>query len=160
ESSTPDHVHVVVAIDKASITGPSPTFVSYVSLAPVHDLSFLIPAEMHGARPGMPEYLVQDAAALDAVSDHVNVLTMTNYLTDSPTYVFTAIPVKPSAELVLFADQPTAPGMILTNGPQFTQADWRNGKIATAHTVFEPDDNFATCRVRWYQFDTTGGTPT
>jgi hypothetical protein len=50
--------------------------------------------------------------------------------------------------------------MVLTNGTQFTQADWRNGKIAAAHSVFEPDDNFATSRVRWYQFDTTGPTPT
>ena len=52
DESTPDHDHVVIAIDKASILGPSPTFVSYVSLPPVHDLSFFIPAEMHGAQPG------------------------------------------------------------------------------------------------------------
>ena len=50
--------------------------------------------------------------------------------------------------------------MVLTNGTQFTQADWRNGKLATAHSLSEPDDNFATSRVRWYQFDATGGTPT
>jgi sugar lactone lactonase YvrE len=160
QSSTPDHAPVVIAIDKASILGPSPSFVSYVSTPPVHDLSFFIPAEMHGARIGMPEYFVQDTNPLDAVSDHVDVLNMTNYLSNSPTYVFTAIPVKPYAERIVSADQPTAPGMVLTNGTQFTQADWRNGKIATAHSVFEPDDNFATSRVRWYQFDTTGGTPT
>jgi hypothetical protein len=150
----------VITIDKASILGPSPTFVSYVSAPPVHDLSFFIPAEMHGAQPGMPEYFVQDAGAIDTVSDHINVVTMTSFLSDSPTYLFTDIPVKPYSERVVFADQPTGPGMILTNGTQFTQADWRNGKIATAHSVFEPDDNFATSRVRWYQFDTTGPTPT
>jgi hypothetical protein len=160
ESTTPDHVHVVIAIDKASILGPSPNFISYVSLAPVHDLSFFIPAEMHGAQPGMPEYFVQDGGSLDAVSEHVNVVTMTDFLSNSPTYVVTEIPVNPYAELTTGADQPTAPGMVMTNGTQFTQADWRNGKLATAHTVFEPDDNFATSRVRWYQFDTTGPTPT
>jgi streptogramin lyase len=156
----PEPTIKVITIDKASILGPSPTFVSYVSTPPVRDLSFFIPAEMHGARTGMPEYFVQDSNPFDAVSDHVDVVTMTNFLSDSPTYVFTDIPVKPYAELVLFADQPTAPGMVLTNGTQFTQADWRNGKIATAHSVFEPDDNFTTSRVRWYQIDTTGGTPT
>ena len=151
QSSTPDHSHVVIAIDKASILGPSPTFVSYVSLPPVHDLSFFIPAEMHGARTGMPEYFVQDAGSLDAVSDHVDIVTMTNFLSNSPTYNFTDIPVNPYAELTTSADQPTAPGMVMTNGTQFTQADWRNGKLATAHSVFEPDDNYATSRVRWYQ---------
>src|SRR5262249_53544087 len=88
------------------------------------------------------------------------VVTMTNFLSNSPTYVFTEIPVKPYAERISLADQPTAPGMVLTNGTQFTQADWRDGKLATAHSVFEPDDNYATSRVRWYQFDTTGGPPT
>jgi hypothetical protein len=151
---------VVITIDKASILGPSPTFVSYVSSAPIHDLAWVIPAEMHGAKPGMPEYFVQDADPFDAVSDHVNVVAMTNFLSNSPTYVFTDIPVKPYAELPKLVDQPTAPGTVMTNGTQFTQADWRNGKLVTAHTVFEPDDNFATSRVRWYQFDTTAGTPT
>jgi hypothetical protein len=108
----------------------------------------------------MPEYFVQDANPFDAVSDHVDLVTMTNFLSNAPTYVVTDIPVKAYAELALSADQPTAPGMVLTNGTQFTQADWRNGKIATAHSVFESDDNFATSRVRWYQFDTTGPTPT
>jgi hypothetical protein len=123
-------------------------------------LSFFIPAEMHGAQPGMPEYFVQDGGSLDAISDHVNVVTMTDFLSNSPTYVVTEIQVNPYPELTTGADQPTAPGMVMTNGTQFTQADWRNGKLATAHTVFEPDDNFATSRVRWYQFDTTGPTPT
>jgi hypothetical protein len=108
----------------------------------------------------MPEYFVQDGGSLDAVSDHVNVVTMTDFLSDSPTYVVTEIPVNPYSELTTGADQPTAPGMVMTNGTQFTQADWRNGKIATAHTVFEPDDEFATSRVRWFHFDTTGPTPT
>jgi sugar lactone lactonase YvrE len=160
DESTPDHAHVVIAIDKASILGLSPTFVSYVSLPPVHSFSFFIPAEMHGARTGMPEYFVQDAGSFDAVSDHVDIVTMTDFLSNSPTYVFADIPVEPYALEFLPADQPTAPEMVMTNGTQFTQADWRNGKIATAHTVFEADDNFATSRVRWYQFDTTGGTPT
>jgi hypothetical protein len=159
DDSTRDFAPVVIAIDKASLLGPNPTFVNYVSTPPVHDLAFFIPAEMHGAQPGMPEYFVQDAGVIDEMSDHVNVVTMTNFLSDSPTYVFTDVSVKPYSERVAFADQPTAPGMILTNGTQFTQADWRNGKLATAHSVFEPDDNFARSRVRWYQFDTAGGTP-
>jgi hypothetical protein len=160
DDSTPDFAPMVIAIDKASILGPSPTFVSYVSTPPVHEFAFFIPAEMHGARTGMPEYFVQDAGSLDAVSDHVDILTMTNFLSSSPTYVVTEIPVNPYAERSSFADQPTAPEMVLTNGTQFTQADWRNGKIATAHSVFDPDDNFATSRVRWYQLDTAGGMPT
>jgi hypothetical protein len=160
DDSSPDFAPVVITIDKASLLGPSPAFVSYVSTPPVRDLAFFIPAQMHGAPTGMPEYFVQDAGSLDAVSGHVDVVTMTNYLSNSPTYDFTEIPVNPYAELTFSADQPTAPGMVLINGTQFTQADWRNGKLATAHSVFEPDDNFATSRVRWYQFDTTGPTPT
>jgi hypothetical protein len=108
----------------------------------------------------MPEYFVQDTGPFDTVSDRVHVVTMTNYLSKSPTYVLTDVPVKPYAALILLADQPTAPGSVFTNGTQFTQADWRNGKLVTAHSVFEADDDYAKSRVRWYQFDTTGAEPT
>jgi hypothetical protein len=147
---------VVIAIDKSSILGPTPTFVSYVSTPPSHaliHLGFFIPAEMHGAKPGMPEFFVTDAG--NANGHNVRVATMTDFLSNSPKYVLTDISVNPYAQPAT-ADQPTAPGTVFTNGQQFTQADWRNGKLVTAQSVSEPDDNYATSRVRWYQFDTTG----
>src|SRR5262249_40012061 len=124
----------VIAIDKSSILGPNPTFVSYVSTPPIVDFQWIIPSQMHGAQPGMPEYFVQDSGSFDAVSDHVSVVMMTNYLSASPTYVFTVIPVNPY-KLLRAADQPTGPGTVDIGAASFTQADWRNGKLVTADPV-------------------------
>jgi sugar lactone lactonase YvrE len=158
--STGNPNDVVFAIDKSSILGPTPTFVNYVSTPPHNKLlGFFIPAEMHGAQPGMPEYFVTDATHPGEIGQSVRVVTMTDFLSNSPRYVITDIPVNPFASPAT-ADQPTAPGSVVTNGAQFTQADWRNGKLVTAHSVSEADDNYATSRVRWYQFDTTGPNPT
>jgi hypothetical protein len=157
--STPPLSLKVIAIDKSSILGSNPTFVSYVSTPPVVDLQWIIPAQMHGAQPGMPEYFVQDTGSFDAVSNHVSVVTMTNFLSASPTYVFTVIPVNPY-RLLSVADQPTSPGTVDIGAGSFTQADWRNGKLVAADPVREPDDNYTTFRVRWYQFDTARPMPT
>src|SRR5262245_20360746 len=83
---------VVIAIDKSSIPGPTPTFVNYVSPPPHNKLlAFFIPAEMHGAQPGMPEYFVTDATHRGEIGQVVRVVTMTDFLSNSPKYVITDI---------------------------------------------------------------------
>jgi hypothetical protein len=155
--ATPNITPVVLAIDKASILGATPTFVSYVSTPPVDSIGTFAPAQMHGATAGMPEYFVTEAGAGNG--QKVRVVTLTNFLSNSPHYVLTDLAVNPYA-FPPTGDQPTAPGTVQTNDTDFTQADWRNGKLVAADTVSEPDDNYATARVRWYQFGTTGSAPT
>jgi sugar lactone lactonase YvrE len=148
---------VVVAIQKSTILrGAASTFVSYVSTPPGVGFGTFVPAQMHGATPGLPEYFVSEAGYENGHA--ARVATLTNFLSGSPTWVITDIPV--NAYLAPpTADQPGAPGSVVTNDTTFTQADWRLGKITTAQTVGEPDDGGATSRVRWYQFSTLGAAP-
>jgi sugar lactone lactonase YvrE len=116
-----------------------------------------VPAWMHGSKPGDPMYLVEEAGYENGTA--ARVVTMTNILSDNPSFTDTNIPVDPYGPPP-FADQPGFLGSVTTNDTTFTRADWRNGMLVSAQNVGLPSDNFAEAHVRWYEFNTTGSTPT
>jgi hypothetical protein len=142
-----------ISIDKSSVLGGGFTYYEWQ-----RDGSHFraeVPATMHGATPGGPMYLVEEAGYGNGHA--ARVVTMTNVLSSSPTFVDTDIAVNAYG----FPPSAAQPGdFVATNDTTFTKADWRNGMLVSAQSVSEPDDGFSTSRVRWYEFSTTGAVPT
>jgi sugar lactone lactonase YvrE len=116
-----------------------------------------VPAQMHGATAGMPMYLVEEAGYDNGHA--ARVVTLTNELSNNPTFVDTDIPVDPYGAPPP-ANQPGRSGSVATNDTTFSHADWRmingQGMLVSAQNVSVPDDGRSTSRVRWYEFATTG----
>jgi hypothetical protein len=144
----------VVAIDKNALL--SGTFTDFISQrGPIHYRAE-VPAWMHGSRAGDPMYLVEEAGWNNGRA--ARVVTMTNILSNNPTFTDTDIPVEGYDLAPPYVDQPGQSFSVNTGDTTFYQADWRNGKLVAAQTV-SGDDRFGTSQVRWYEFDTTGATP-
>jgi hypothetical protein len=146
----------VVAIDKSTILDQrNSTFTDFLSQRDSSHFRAMVPAQMHGAGAGGPMYFVEEAGYGNGQA--ARVVTMSGVLTASPTFTDNNITV-PTYGFPPSALQPG--GSVNTNDTTFTMADWRNGKLVSTQNVSEPDDGFSTARVRWYEFDTTGATPT
>jgi hypothetical protein len=148
----------VIAVDKAQLFAGN--FVDYLYQRhpgfPDH-FRAEVPAQMHGATPGMPMYLVEEAGYANGHA--ARVVTLSNELSNNPTFTDTDIPVNPYG-FPAPAGQPGAPFSAATNDTTFSHADWRmingHGMLVSAQNVGEPDDGFSTSRVRWYEFSTDG----
>jgi sugar lactone lactonase YvrE len=144
-----------IAIDKNQLFNGN--FVDYLYQRDSSHFRAEVPAQMHGAAPGGPIYLVNEAGFGNGHA--TDVVTLTNELSNNPTFVDTDITVNPYG-FPAPADQPGLSGSVATNDTTFTHLEWRNGLMVTAQSVSEPDDGFSTSRVRWYEFSTTGPVPT
>ena len=121
-----------------------------------HDLSSSLfsvdPADMHGAVTGGPEYYVTEGA----VQNQIAVITETNVLSNTPTDSTTNIGV------TSYVQPPAAPqrpsGTVTTNDSRMMNAVWRNNILVATHTVGTGSPQEA--HARWYQFSTSGSTPT
>ena len=148
-----DHVDTL-SIDKASLTG----FRQVVPGALANHT--LAPATMHGSTPGGPLWLVEGAGGNtngDAIGgDVVQVVRMTNVLSDDPTYTTTPLPVTPYA-VPPRASQPEGLFEIVTNDARVLNAAWDHGRLVASQTV----GTGGLAHARFYEFDTSGGpTPT
>ncbi len=142
----------ITTIEKSSILDANPgTLVAYNS-TPAPNFRAMVPAQMHGATAGLPMYFIQERSYGDGSA--IQVVTMTDYLSNSPTFDYANLLVQPYL-LPPAAQQPG--GSAATNDTTFTQLDWRGGKMTAAHTVGVANDYAA--KVRWYQIDTTLATP-
>jgi streptogramin lyase len=116
-----------------------------------------VPAQMHGATPGMPMYLVEEAGYGNGSA--ARIVTLTNELSNSPVFTDTDIPVDPYG-FPAPAGQPGAPFSAATNDTTFSHADWRmingEGMLVSAQNVGLASDGFSTSKVRWYEFNTSG----
>jgi hypothetical protein len=143
----------VVTIAKASLLDQNSSTITSYSSTPRADFRAMVPAQMHGAGPAGTEYFIQERSYGDGGA--IEVVTMTNYLSTTPTFVYTDLAVQ-AYTFPPLAQQPG--GTSATNDTTFTQLDWRNGKMVAAHTVGLASDPNAS-KVRWYQIDTTGASP-
>jgi streptogramin lyase len=150
----------VIAVDKSQLLQGN--FVDYLYQrnpgAPDH-FRAEVPAQMHGATPGKPMYLVEEAGYGNGSA--ARIVTLTNELSNNPTFSDQDIPVNPYG-VPAPASQPGDPFSVATNDTTFSHADWRiingHGMLVSAQNVSEADDGFSTSRVRWYEF-ATDGTP-
>jgi hypothetical protein len=139
----------IVAVDKAQLFAGN--FVDYKYQRDSSHFRAEVPAQMHGATPGGPMYLVEEAGYGNGHA--ARVVTLTNELSNNPTFLDTDIPVN-AYGFPPPANQPGFPSSVATNDTTFTHADWRNGMLVTAQSVSEPADGNSTARVRWYEFST------
>jgi streptogramin lyase len=145
----------VIAVDKQQLF--SGNFVDYLYQRSSAHFRAEVPAQMHGATAGMPMYLVEEAGFGNGSA--ARVVTLTNELSNSPTFSDQDIPVNPYS-FPNAASQPGDPFSVATNDTTFSHAEWRmingHGMLVSAQNVSEPDDGFSTSRVRWYEFNTDG----
>jgi hypothetical protein len=136
-----DHVNVL-SIDKTTLEGHR------VRVPGSHFT--LTPAAQHFANPGDPQWFVETGG-----STSMRVVQMTDVLTDSPTFSTTTVTV-PS-----YGSPPNATQLgsgtipISGLGTRVYNAAMIYGQLVAAHTVGVG----GLAQARWYQFDTTPGTP-
>ena len=151
--TNPDHGQVIV-FDKSTLLDRDPdTLTLYRSdrPGPVYAPD---PAPMHGSQPGDPLYFVQEVTRFGA--DSIDVIQMTNVLSDNPTYTDTIIPVTP------YLKPPRAKnpnGSAETFESFFLNADWRNNRLVATQDIGVNDGTDVIVRARWYEFSTAGDTP-
>ncbi len=155
-SETFDHVSVIV-IDKSTALDSNPATLSF-SQTDRDPVDFtLMPAVMHGSVSGDPMWFVMESG--DALGSDLRIVKMTDIL-DSPTFTDTDL----SVGAYVFppnADQPGSDafgGRIQTNDSSIISAAWRNDRLLAAHSIGLGSPSQS--HVRWYEFDTSGSSPT
>jgi hypothetical protein len=149
-----DHVKVVV-IDKNTALDRNSSTLSTAQLERDPVDFTLVPAVMHGANSGDPMWFVVESG--DALGSDIRVVKMTNALA-SPNFSETDITVD-GYEFPPDAEQPGsgAFGRIQTNDSSIVSAAWRDNRLLAAHSVGLAAT--AQSHARWYEFDTSGASP-
>jgi hypothetical protein len=146
----------VVSIDKGALLGGTLTY--YVSTPPVFQFRAMPPAQMHGDTTGGIEWFVSTDGS-DFSGNTIRVTELTNYLSNSPVYTLTSLPVTPYQQGP-FADQPGGPGSITTfPGTTTTQVQYRNGKLVSTMASALAGDGFTYQKGLYYEIDVSGGSP-
>ncbi|HEV2690959.1 MAG TPA: hypothetical protein VGV35_20525, partial [Bryobacteraceae bacterium] len=112
----------------------------------------LTPASMHGSTAGGPMYMVESLG-----SNMIGVMKMSNLLSSSPTYSESKIGVAAYTNPPK-ASQPGGSYPIDTVGPRIFQADWRNNRLVSAHTIGLATDSLT--HAQWFDFSTANNAVT
>ena len=144
-----DHVQIVT-IDAASATdGDAATVVHFdVDRASPHIT--LQPAVMHGALPGDPMFLVEEAGFSNGTT--LRVTSMTNKLSDTPSFSDTDISVTAYRSPPRATQLGSRKKTLNTNDTSILNAEWRGGRLVAAQNVGLAGRNES--HVRWYEFNT------
>jgi hypothetical protein len=140
----------IVSIDKAAaLSGILNYFVSL----PEFQFRAMPPAQMHGDRHGGTEWFVSTDGT-DAGGDTIRVTEITNYLSNTPNFTYTHIPVTPY-QSAIEADQP---GGLITTFPNTTttQVQYHKGRLVTAMASSTASDGFVYPKGLFYQIDVNG----
>ena len=152
----------IAAIDKAAaLSGTLTYFVSH----PKFQFRAMPPAQMHGdenrgedreqGRRGVEWFVSTDGT--DAGGTTIRVTKMTDYLSDSPNFTYTSLPVT-GYKRASRADQP---GGSVTTFPNTTttQVHFHKGHLVTAMASSTATDGFVYPKGLLYQIDVSGNTP-
>lgn len=93
----------------------------------------------------------------DVGGNTIRATRMTNYLSNTPNFTYTSLPVK-EYRAAIQADQP---GGVLTTFPNTTttQVHYRNGRLVTAMASSTAADGFVYPKGLYYQIDVNGHSP-
>ena len=143
----------VASIDKTAILAGTLTY--YVS-HPNFQFQAMPPAQMHGDMSGGVEWFVSTDGT-DQSGNTIRVTEMTNYLSGSPTFTYTSLPVAPYKN----APRADQPGGSVTTDPNTTttQVQYRNGHLVTAMASGTATDGFTYPKGLYYRVDVSSGTP-
>jgi hypothetical protein len=145
----------VISIDKNAIL--SGTLSYFVSKPPVFQFRAMPPAQMHGDTTGGVEWFVSTDGT-DTGGTTIRVTELTNYLSNSPMYTLTSLPVAQYAQAFV-ANQPGGSWTTFPNTTT-TQVQYRNGKLVTAMASAIAVDGFTFPKGLYYEVDVSGGSPT
>lgn len=143
----------IASIDKAAaLSGTLTYFVS----KPAFQFRAMPPAQMHKDGKGGVEWFVSTDGT-DAGGNTIRVSRMTNYLSNTPNFTYTSLPVKEyrSAQR---ADQPGGTIITLPNTTT-TQVHYHNGRLVTAMASSTAADGFVYPKGLYYQVNVNGHTP-
>jgi hypothetical protein len=145
--STYDHVNTL-SIDKQTLTG-------FRVMVPGGTQHFtMAPATMHGSSPGGPMYFVDTTAQAIHGGSQVEVVAMTNLLSNTPTFTDFPMAVSPFGSPPA-AKQPSGGAVgtkpISTNDTRILNAEWRNNRLVAAQTV----GTGGVAHARFYEFATS-----
>ena len=131
---------------KALFSGTLKYFVS----TPKPQFRAMPPAQMHGQKKGGTEWFVSTDGS-DSGGNTIRVTKMTKYLTNSPVFAYTSLPVT-QYQSATTADQPGGAGTI-TVFPNTTtyQVHYRNGHLVTAMASALAADGFVYPKGLFYQ---------
>jgi len=137
----------IASISKKALFGGTLTY--FVSV-PKSQFRAMPPAQMHGQKHGGTEYFVSTDGT-DAGGNTIRVTKMTKYLSNSPQFTYTSLPVTPYQSATT-ADQPGGPGSITTFPNTTTyQVHFRNGHLVTAMASALAGDGFVYPKGLYYQ---------
>lgn len=142
----------IVAIDKTDALQGTLNY--YVS-QPEFQFRAMPPAQMHDDEKGDVEWFVSTDGT-DAGGNTIRVTQMTNYLSNSPQFTYTSLPVTPYS-YALTADQPGGPGTVTTfPNTTTTQVQYHKGRLVTAMASSTAADGFKYPKGLYYQIDVNG----
>jgi hypothetical protein len=126
----------IASIDKAAALSGT---LSYFVSVPEFQFRAQPPAQIHDDAKGGVEWFVSTDGT-DAGGSTIRVTKMTNYLSDSPVFTYTSLPVSPYKNAI-HADQP---GGVVTTFPNTTtyQVHSRKGRLITAMASATAADGF------------------
>jgi hypothetical protein len=110
----------------------------------------------HDKKAGGVEWFVSTDGT-DAGGNTIRVTKVTNYLSNSPSFTYTSLPVTPYKNAVR-ADQPAG---VVTTFPNTTttQVHYRKGHLVTAMASSVASAGFVYPKGLYYQIDVSGGAP-
>jgi len=140
--------NLILTIDKASVLSGGVATSFTTNVATTSGTRILIPARMHNHTTGNVGIFVQKDSN---VTDTVNIIKMTNYLSASPIFTTTTITVNP------YDQSPGVPGLTNQIDDRMLSASWINDKLVASKNIGLGGLNLA----RWYQFNAPlAGAPT
>jgi hypothetical protein len=144
----------IISINKAdALSGTLTEFVS----KPKFQFRAMPPAQMHGDTTGGVEWFVSTDGT-DAGGNTMRVTEMTNYLSNSPVFTYTSLPVTQYQQAVR-ADQPDGSGVTVFPNTTTTQVQYHNGVLVTAMASALAGDGFTYPKGLYYQIDVSSGSP-
>ena len=143
----------IASIDKtAALSGTLNYFVSH----PQFQFRAMPPAQMHDDKKGGVEWFVSTDGT-DEGGSNIRVTKMTNYLSNTPNFTYTPLPVRPYR----FPSTADQPGGTITTFPNTTttQVQYHKGRLVTAMASGIASDGFGYPKGLYYQIDVHGHTP-
>ena len=143
----------IASIDKAAIFSGTLTY--YVSV-PKFQFRAMPPAQMHGDDQGGVEWFVSTDGT-EAGGNTIRVTKMTNYLSNTPEFTYTSLPVTQYRN----ASRADQPGGRITTFPNTTttQVHYRNGYLVTAMASAIGTDGFVYPKGLFFRINVKRNTP-
>ena len=143
----------IASIDKAAALSGTLT---YFASKPAFQFRAMPPAQMHKDGKGGVEWFVSTDGT-DEGGNTIRVTRMTHYLSHTPNFTYTSLPVKEYR----FAQNADQPGGTITTFPNTTttQVHYDNGRLVTAMASSTAADGFVYPKGLYYQVNVNGKTP-